>query len=122
MGVKRISLKNGKLPVKGKSLYCARATAFHLAQQILGVSESLKMENASILGNPFKDKNKNVIEKYRQFLKHQLNREKSNVKSKLIELKERYENGEDLNLACFCKLDRKCHVDIIIEYIKTGEL
>ena len=75
---------------------------------------------ASPLANPFrigKDGDRaTVISKYRQWLDQKIEEGDRTVLDELEEIRERVENGDRIQLACYCA-PRACHGDVICDRI-----
>jgi hypothetical protein len=87
-----------------------------------------------LLGNPFKigedGTRDEVIDLYRKHLRLVFNSRGigntpsvgDKIKAKLEHLRQQHLQGVELILLCFCLEGDGCHVDVLIEWIRTGEL
>ncbi len=70
----------------------------------------------SRLGNPYVMSNESerdfVCDSYEKFLFEQLENPDSNQSKAIIEICQLVNNGEDVNLQCYCK-DKRCHCESI---------
>jgi hypothetical protein len=90
--------------------------------EYIGRKNIRKKVKASPLQNPFKIKDHGLegcLIKYRDYLDH-LPRDSEQWKL-INELTSRHDQGEDLNLLCWCKPKHACHGDILKEIIERSD-